>query len=42
VALGGRATEFTGDLRRELAAVQPDGRFRQTIIFAYDLARRPA
>jgi SAM-dependent methyltransferase len=42
VALGGRATEFTGDLRRELAAAQPDGRFRQTIIFACDLARRPA
>ncbi len=42
VALGGRATEFAADLRRELLAVQPDGRFRQTIIFACDLARRPA
>lgn len=42
VALGGQATEFTADLRRELLAVQPDGRFQQTIIFAYDLARRPA
>jgi SAM-dependent methyltransferase len=42
VALGGQATEFTEDLRRELAAAQPDGRFQQTIIFAYDLARRPA
>ncbi len=42
VALGGQATEFTEDLRRELAAAQPDGRFQQTIIFACDLARRPA
>jgi len=42
VALGGQATEFAADLRRELLAVQPDGRFRQTITFACDLARRPA
>ena len=41
VALGGRTTEFSDDLRRELHASQPDGRFRQTITFAYDLARRP-
>lgn len=42
VALGGQAAEFTEDLRRGLLAVQPDGPFRQTIIFACDLARRPA
>jgi SAM-dependent methyltransferase len=40
-ALGGRVTEFTADLRRELLAVRPDGRYRQTIIFGYDLARHP-
>lgn len=42
VALGDRATEFADDLRRALHASQPDGLFRQTIIFACDLARRPA
>jgi len=41
-ALGGRTAEFADDLCRELRASQPDGRFRQTITFAYDLARRPA
>jgi SAM-dependent methyltransferase len=40
-ALGGRVTEFAADLRRELLAVQGGGRFRQTMRFAYDLARRP-
>ena len=35
------ATEFADDLRRALHASQPDGLFRQTIIFACDLARRP-
>jgi hypothetical protein len=39
---GGWATEFADDLRRALHASQPDGLFRQTIIFACDLARRPA
>jgi SAM-dependent methyltransferase len=42
VALGDRATEFADDLRRTLYASQPDGLFRQTIMFACDLARRPA
>jgi len=41
-ALGERAAEFDADLRRELSAVQPDGRFRQETELAYDLARRPA
>lgn len=41
-ALGGHAAEFDADLRRELSAVQPDGRFRQQTEFAYDLARKPA
>jgi hypothetical protein len=29
------------DLRRELHASAPDGRFRQALSFGYDLARRP-
>jgi SAM-dependent methyltransferase len=41
-ALGGRIAEFTTDLRRELYASQPDGQFRQTIVFGCELARRPA
>jgi SAM-dependent methyltransferase len=41
-ALGERAAEFAVELRRELSAVQPDGRFRQETELAYDLARRPA
>jgi len=41
-ALGDHAAEFEADLRRELRAVQPDGRFRQETDFTYDLARRPA
>jgi SAM-dependent methyltransferase len=40
-ALGAQAAEFDVDLRRELAAVQPDGRFSQRTDLAYDLARRP-
>lgn len=40
-ALGARATEFEADLRRELLAIEPSGRVRQPISFAYDLARRP-
>ncbi len=31
----------TADLGRELQAAEPGGRFRQTLTFAYDLARRP-
>jgi SAM-dependent methyltransferase len=40
-ALGARAREFDADLRRELGAGKPDGRFRQQTELAYDLARRP-
>jgi SAM-dependent methyltransferase len=40
-ALGGLAPDFEADLRRELRACEPVGRLRQTIGFAYDLARRP-
>ncbi len=40
-ALGDHAAEFDTDLRRELAACQPDGRFSQRAEMAYDLARRP-
>jgi 2-polyprenyl-3-methyl-5-hydroxy-6-metoxy-1,4-benzoquinol methylase len=36
------AEVWADDLRRALHASQPDGLFRQTIIFACDLARRPA
>jgi len=41
-ALGGMTEDFAADLRRELHASQPDGRFRQAMDFACDLARRPA
>ncbi len=41
-ALGEDAAEFDADLRRELAACQPDGRFSQHTEVAYELARRPA
>lgn len=41
-ALGTHAAEFDADLRRELSAAQPHGRFRQGTELAYDLARRPA
>ncbi len=40
-ALGEQAAEFDADLRRALAACQPDGRFSQHTEVAYDLARRP-
>ncbi len=40
-ALGEHAAEFDADLRRELAASQPDGRFSQHTDAAYHLARRP-
>jgi SAM-dependent methyltransferase len=40
-ALGEQAAEFDADLRRELAACRPDGRFSQHTEVAYDLARRP-
>jgi SAM-dependent methyltransferase len=36
-----RTADFDRDLRRELHASAPGGRFRQTISFGYDLARRP-
>jgi SAM-dependent methyltransferase len=41
-ALGEGAAEFDAELRRDLDAAQPDGRFRQETEMAYDLARRPA
>ena len=41
-ALGEHAAEFDADLRRQLRASRPDGRFRQETEMAYDLARRPA
>jgi len=40
-ALGSLASGFEGDLQRELHACEPSGRLRQTIGFAYELARRP-
>jgi SAM-dependent methyltransferase len=40
-ALGEQAAEFDADLRRELSAGRPDGRFSQHTEVAYDLARRP-
>jgi SAM-dependent methyltransferase len=40
-ALGGHASGFADDLQQELRACEPAGRFRQTIGFAYELARRP-
>lgn len=41
-ALGGLAADFEADVRRELAASDAVGRFRQVIEFAYDLFRKPA
>jgi SAM-dependent methyltransferase len=41
-ALGQHAADFDADLRRELSACQPDGRFSQEDVVSYDLARRPA
>ena len=40
-ALGDQAPAFEADLRRELLARDPSGRFGQTVTFARDLFRRP-
>lgn len=40
-ALGDLAPDFAADLRRELLAVEPSGRFPQVSTFACELARRP-
>ncbi len=40
-ALGASVPDFEADLRRELLARSPDGTFRQTLSFNYELARRP-
>lgn len=40
-ALGGRVEAFEQDLEDRLLGVQPDGRFEETVEFAYDLAWRP-
>ena len=40
-ALGDLASGFEEDLRHELSACEPSGVLRQTIEFAYELARRP-
>lgn len=40
-ALGDLAADFEEDLRREVRACEPSGPLRQTIEFAYELARRP-
>ena len=40
-ALGDLVPEFVADLRRELRAVDPSGRFQQVSTFACELARRP-
>jgi SAM-dependent methyltransferase len=39
--LGDRAAAFEAELRGELTAREPAGRFRQRISFSYDLARKP-
>jgi ubiquinone/menaquinone biosynthesis C-methylase UbiE len=41
-ALGGLAADFESDIRGELHAADPAGRFGQSISFACDLFRRPA
>jgi ubiquinone/menaquinone biosynthesis C-methylase UbiE len=41
-ALGDLAPGFEEDLRHEVCACEPSGVLRQTIEFAYELARRPA
>ncbi len=41
-ALGADAAEFDADLRRALLSCEADGRFRQDMTFACELARRPA
>jgi SAM-dependent methyltransferase len=40
-ALGDLAAGFEQDLRQEVRAAEPSGVLRQTITFAYELARRP-
>jgi hypothetical protein len=40
-ALGSLAADFEADIRRELRAADPAGRFRQSISFACDLFSRP-
>ena len=40
--LGDHAAEFNADLLAGLRASQPDGRFSQQAVDAYELARRPA
>jgi hypothetical protein len=40
-ALGSLAPEFEADIRRELQAADPGGRFRQSVSFANELFRRP-
>ena len=40
-ALGDLAAGFEEDLRREMLARVPAGRWRQVIDFGYQLARRP-
>jgi SAM-dependent methyltransferase len=40
-ALGAQAAGFEADLRREMLACEPSGRLRQTMVFTYELARRP-
>jgi SAM-dependent methyltransferase len=42
VALGDLAPDFADDLRHELLACAPAGRFPQILGFGYQLARRPA
>jgi SAM-dependent methyltransferase len=39
--LGEWAADFETELREQMTAAEPSGRFSQTIMFAYDLARRP-
>jgi hypothetical protein len=39
--LGERAGDFEAELREEMTAAEPSGRFRQTLTFACELARRP-
>jgi SAM-dependent methyltransferase len=40
--LGRAAAAFEAELRSQLLSCEPDGRFRQEVSFAYDLATRPA
>jgi SAM-dependent methyltransferase len=40
-ALGDHVEDFERDLRERLLAVQPDGKFEETVSFKYDLAAEP-